>query len=1118
MLKTRDIGVTQRRIPPEVYKDEGFLNAARAAVTEQLLGGNETRSIAEISTNDRRQINIIYKGVEYQIGFISLLQGISKNTEGTNGAAEARDLLAGKNVRQLIPPEVYKDEGFLNAARAAVTEQLLGGDETRSIAEISTNDNRQINITYNGIEYRVGFASFLQGISRNTEGINSKAEARDLLSGKNVRQHIPPETYKDEGFLDATRAAVTEHLLGGDETRSIAEISTNEDRQINIIYKGVEYQIGFIGLLRGISKNTEGINSIAEARDYLFLRSTGEAPANAIKIIAAGSVKEYVEDSYIGRVEAAGILSIISNLGLDHTRLSSYIRLAHPEIAEGEVTKIVRETFRGIYGFGVDREEKYLKYGVTLNSPQMGRELPSETKQTTIELEGTAEGATHLYIAGSWKRRIRVENGRFSTTIPLMLGEMNEFRIYAIDDIEKKRSMPLEFKVVQRGSTEDLSNLVTAISSMGSEALKNMRSDEGRYALLVRLLEDASIKRFCKSFDEGEAYLNNIAKNASDKVIKEAITDVLRNFKEINEREYPALAEGEELIFYQKYAIDRLVRKIEEGQSSILALEAGLGKTLIVLAALSAANKPGVIVVPNSVAESWDEQRVRFMPNDLMKRLSGLSSQKRKEEIGREILSRSARNGKHANLVVNREFLRMIDDSERFDLLNEVLQPNGILVIDEGHWTAIQGTNQSAGVSMLAPGVKIIVSATPYSNPERYRALISQIIDDERFQNAKAFREAFRSDDPESYMALYTIAGSHVIRLRKDDVLERYDPDVTLEAQGHRVPIERIMPIQEVTLTADQALSLYEMFTDWKGWSERNGHYMRVDGELWDGNSLIKKHAILQTINNPDYIGSQEQSPKHEEVRKVVEECVNEGRKVLIFTKYIHEANAYLEMFKEYNPAMLTGEISEKGELVNPDGSQKLFRYSQTKGFEFDERGYPIEDPEGRPMSALTYQRLTFMHSPERRVMISTYGTGGVGITLNAAKAVVLADPPETYTELYQALNRVERMDTPETRTHPDVRIYRIASIYPEEFIDLMKDTYIKRVDGRYEEVEKSEALEREGRLRKGYTTAYDEFFRQGTYDAFVYKRVENQSKISDMLLDGIVSEEETRGPEFQGA
>ena len=99
-----------------------------------------------------------------------------------------------------------------------------------------------------------------------------------------------------------------------------------------------------------------------------------------------------------------------------------------------------------------------------------------------------------------------------------------------------------------------------------------------------------------------------------------------------------------------------------------------------------------------------------------------------------------------------------------------------------------------------------------------------------------------------------------------------------------------------------------------------------------------------------------------------------------------------------------------------------------------------------------------------------------------------------------------------------DMSLHRIASRYPEEFIDLMKDTYIKRVNGRYEEVEKSEALEREGRLRKGYTTAYDEFFRQGTYDAFVYKRVENQSKISDMLLDGIVSEEETSGPGFQGA
>jgi superfamily II DNA or RNA helicase len=309
------------------------------------------------------------------------------------------------------------------------------------------------------------------------------------------------------------------------------------------------------------------------------------------------------------------------------------------------------------------------------------------------------------------------------------------------------------------------------------------------------------------------------------------------------------------------------------------------------------------------------------------------------------------------------------------------------------------------------------------------------------------------------------------------------------------------------------------MFTDWNGWLERNGHYMRGDGELWEGNALIKKHAIMQTINNPDYIGSQAQSPKHEEVRKVVEECLEEGRKVLIFTKYIHEANTYMEMLRGYGPAMLTGEISAHGDLTNADGSPRLFRYSQTKGFELDERGYPIDDAEGRPISALTYERLTFMHSPERRVMISTYGTGGVGITLNAAKAVVLADPPETYTEFYQALNRVERMDTPETRTHHDVRIYRIASRYPEEFMELMKDTYIKRIDGRYEEADRSEALDEEnGRLKEGYTTAYDEFFRQGTYDMFAYRRIENQRIISGMLLDGIISEEEAAGPGFQGA
>ncbi len=1103
-------------LPSALWSDDKFVDAVRDAIRQQLLDGNPDRSISELSTNDHREVSITHNYVTYKLTFVRLITSLrNSGIEGITTPTEARDFLSGNKSRMFLPSELWSNDEFVDAAREAIRQQLLGGDPNRSISEISTNDHTEVAITYNDVTYKPAFTNILRCLCSEVEGLTSFLDARDFLSGNKSRMLLPPALWSDDKFVDAARDAIRQQLLDGNPDRSISELSVGDRREVSITHSDLTYKLTFYGITRSLkSSGIKGITSHVEARDFLELSSYGMTREEALRNIHSGELEGLREDKELEIAEKMNLGNVIALLGEHPIQMKKFLLLSNPNLTEGASDRLVLTSFHALNRTGGDRESEYLKFSISLKGPSMQTVIPVVTSGKTLTVKGTADAATHVYIAGPFGRRIRVVNGEFQATIPLTLGKHNELRLFAINTDDKTRSEVRTSTIRQSSEASDAERLLEAVRQMGSDALARLKTDAGAFDLLVDVLEETLIKRFVYSFESAESSVADLIKREDSEVVRRGLEQVLGTFRLIRSEPYPALAEGEELLFYQKYAIHKIrkaVRRADRSKGVILSLEAGLGKTLTTLAALQSLQRAGLIVTPNSVASTWDEQRSRFLPHERLTLLHGLPRDARKAAIRQEVLSRTRRGGERSSMLTNQEFLRDAEDEERFELLNSALGQDGILVVDEAHWLTNTDTNQSKGLGRLTPDFVIIVTATPYPNISKYRAMFNYLLpDDERFESESSFAKAFDRSDPASYRALFALADPLVVRFRKEEVLDEYDPAIPLAEQHGRLPIKTRMPVTEFELTDAQARSVLDMFLNWRGWSEKYGHYLAGDREVWEGNQLIKKHALLQSMNNPSYVGSDEQSAKHNAVVQAVEENVRDGRKTVIYVRYLKEAEAYEQLLRTHKPAILTGTISDQGYLKDGAGNPKLFCYDKEKGFAMDKNGYPIEDPTGSPMMAIDFERLTFMQAPERKVMICTYDTGGVGITLNAGKTIIFADAPNTYTEYYQALNRLDRIDTPNTKTHYDIRIHKISCRYPTPFLEEMRKTHVRKTEQGYAIVPKAEVTAQDA-------TAYDTFFEQGTYDSFMYRRIGVQERMFNLLVDGIASDEDINLPRFTG-
>lgn len=791
-------------------------------------------------------------------------------------------------------------------------------------------------------------------------------------------------------------------------------------------------------------------------------------------------------------------------------------------LSNEEVGQIIFVSFKGLRS--ETPEPKLLRLMRDYdNSIQGQAEIISDYERVTGQAEvelvvRVPSGASRLYVHGPTRFEAKMsDSSAVVIRVPLKIGEVNDITLVPYheeageDEVIRTRSNPTYISIKRSGKAIDVEAFFKFLEGVKDDIIESIAETEEKSRNFNRRLEEFLIKEFAESFEQGErTVLGMMEKHKDNPFARTQLETVLAKFREVSREEYPSLRPGRELFFFQKYCIYEIRRRRAEGyRGVILANEPGLGKTVTALAATF--DDEVLIACPNSVASTWIEQEGYFFNEPFLLNLSGTKYSERKRMLRRNAeLAEQAMPG----VITNIEFVRSKNDAtqvnkrstdQKFDLLNQRNFPGRerANIIDEMHFLK-NDSQQTEGVGRLKRDFDLWLSASPTRDPVSFCRIMSKLLpEDDRFKSLKAFRLAFPKDDAEALQVLNLIQQEYVIRFSKSDVMRECDPEVPLDEQRKRLPKKvHIEAANEqsglFTLTGAQQQAIYELFLDWEAWKKKYDKYMpddqwaREDNIRKTSNQLVKKHALRQIINNPEYIGSDEPSPKHRAMRNILEEELSQAgtNKGLVFCRYHAQVDAYASMLDEMGIeyAQCTGRIAAEGFKKDASGQEMYFKMDEFGNPEIGEDGRPIPTTKrrGKKMDAMDYERHVFQNDPNCKIMLSTYQAGGVGKTFTAATFCVEDDKPEDYTARYQAEDRIHRID--EERPKYIARYYSLTSEYSEDFLSQLPEILFEK--NRHKETVEFSPRER--------------WFAQGTVDSVQEHNLRAQRTMFEIINDGI--------------
>jgi hypothetical protein len=740
--------------------------------------------------------------------------------------------------------------------------------------------------------------------------------------------------------------------------------------------------------------------------------------------------------------------------------------------------------------------EKLDYYAEKLDPPDII--LDAENFQTTahiVKVDGVvAAGTPFVQVTGAHQRKIQVRpDGRFSTMLAVpKTGEVNLYSFYAVNDDDRTISTVLEISIEQLGKKQDADVVFQNLLASREDILKDIKKGTPRYYFLMSTLEESLLKHFTYGEEKGFAYLAKRIKKERSKPMKELYEEVNATFREVARTRYP-LKKGEKLYFFQKYTVYKGQKMLnepdpitgQETQGVLIANEQGLGKTVTALVLIN--GDRGLIITPNAVVSTWAEQEDKFILEPRIELLEG-------SYLERE---RTLKTSDRPQVVTNTEFTQGMTQ-RRADALSARAET---LVIDEADYLGRIGSQQSKGTRLIRAKRRVLLTATPFKKISHIGNLLNSIFpDDPQFSSPRAFARAFPADDPDALKALFLLLHRHMIRVRKADVFEEYDPKIPLSKQSDRLPKKNEIPTEKIgqfTLLKEQADSIRLLLTDYQEWcrihrGQIKDHKVTATREdrkfqKFKEGFFPKLQALRQIMDDPAYIGLKLVSPKHKKMDQIVEKELENpdlpDAKVLIFCKYIWQVEAYLKRYQKFGAVGYYGELA-----ANKDG-YKIDKDKQIEYYVVDEYekhvlkdGRPIRTTRkagGRPIRALDYQRILFQNDPNVRVMVATYESGSVGVTLTGAHAVIYDDLASTYRDQYQAGDRAHRIDN--SRKKLEVRYYWLQALYPEGFLKSLP------------------------------YKIFDKYFSMGTYDQVQHENIQNQGRIFHRIMDLIGGEEELK-------
>ena len=317
-------------------------------------------------------------------------------------------------------------------------------------------------------------------------------------------------------------------------------------------------------------------------------------------------------------------------------------------------------------------------------------------------------------------------------------------------------------------------------------------------------------------------------------------------------------------------------------------------------------------------------------------------------------------------LITNIETLRQ--DSIRDELAKWInFKQIGMVIIDEAHTIKNGTSKQGKAVRYLRAPYKVAMTGTP---------LINKPLD---LYNIMTWLGAitYEQEPFPVFRAKYCIMddwGSVIGYKNKGELAQRLDEIMIRRKKNEVLDLPPKVSVTNYVEISGAQDKLYRQTQ--QGILKRiNRTGLLEQEELTElRNTLeqinyLRKIATFPSSNDPSITSN----PKMDRLKEILEEKIESGEKVIVYSHWKDVVEALTKELSEYNPCVITGDVSTSK------------RQEEVRKFQND---------------------------PSHKVMIGTIDALGTGFTLTAAQTVVFMDNPWTAAKKAQAEDRAHRIGT----------------------------------------------------------------------------------------------------------
>ena len=330
-------------------------------------------------------------------------------------------------------------------------------------------------------------------------------------------------------------------------------------------------------------------------------------------------------------------------------------------------------------------------------------------------------------------------------------------------------------------------------------------------------------------------------------------------------------------------------------------------------------------------------------------------------------------------IITNIESLRVAEISNKIkelcskDIIN-------IVAVDEIHKCANPTSQQSKGLLNIASDIQIAMTGTPLMNTPMDLYLPLKWLGYEK--------HAFYSFK-KHYAVMGGFGGYNIIGYKNLDELQEKLSKIMLRRLKENVldlP-DKIYVDEYVEMGSKQQKIYNEVLADIKS---------NIDMIKVSPNPLAQLIRLRQATGYTGILSSAiQESAKMERLEQIVDDAVQNGKKVVIFSNWTQMTDVIFDRLSKYDPSIITGQINDRD-----------------------------------------YEVRRFQNDDTCRVIVGTIGAMGTGLTLTAGTVVVFMDEPWTKAAYDQAVDRCHRIGTKDnitiynllTKNTIDERIHEIVA------------------------------------------------------------------------------------------